>query len=93
MKIKHGYVLREIASQHIAIPTGSRVNDLHGMIALNETGAFLWRLLEEEQSIDSLTASLLENYDTSYDQAQKSVKAFLAKLSEDDLLDTYEDKV
>ena len=54
MKIKSGFIVRKIADQHMAVPVGERSQELHGMIGLNETGAFLWELLEEDQTEESL---------------------------------------
>lgn len=87
MKIKDGYVVRDIANQKIAVPVGSRVNDLHGMIALNETGCFLWKLLETDQTVSSLTTALVENYNTYYDEANSAVIDFLDELKRENLLE------
>ena len=76
MKIKNGFVLREIAGQYMAVPVGERVNDLHGMIALNETGAFIWKLLENEKTEEDLAKALTEDYDVSYEDALDAVKEF-----------------
>ena len=76
MKIKTGYVIREIAGQYMAIPVGKRVNDLHGMIALNETGAFIWKLLDQEMSEEELTKAITEEYEVSFDDAMAAVKEF-----------------
>ena len=43
MKIKSGFIVRKIANQYMAVPVGERSQELHGMIGLNETGAFLWK--------------------------------------------------
>ncbi len=76
MKIKKGFVLREIAGQYMAVPVGERVNDLHGMIALNETGAFIWKLLENDKTEEELAEALTEDYDVSFEEALGAVKEF-----------------
>ena len=76
MKIKSGFVIREIAGQYMAVPVGERVNDLHGMIALNETGAFIWKLLENEKTDEALARALTEEYEVSYEEALEAVKEF-----------------
>ena len=47
MKLKDGFILREVAGEHVVIPTGDAL-DLNMMITLNETGCTLWKRLEEE---------------------------------------------
>ena len=86
MKIKSGFVIREIAGQYIAVPVGERVNDLHGMIALNETGAFIWKLLENEKTEEDLARALTEEYEVSYEEALEAVREFRELLSSDSLL-------
>ena len=87
MKIKDGFVLREIAGQSMAVPVGKRVNDLHGMIALNETGAFLWKALISETDTDSLVQLLESEYEVSTEKAVKSVNNFIMLLKEENLLE------
>ena len=86
MKIKSGFVIREIAGQYMAVPVGERVNDLHGMIALNETGAFIWKLLEDEKTEEDLAGALTEEYEVSYEKALEAVREFRELLSSDSLL-------
>ena len=40
MKLKEGFLLRNIAGQTVVLPAGADL-DLNMMITLNETGAFL----------------------------------------------------
>lgn len=88
MKIQDGYVLREIAGQFMAIPIGSRVKDLHGLIALNETGAFLWKLLSSKDcDIYYLTNSLTSEYDVTDSDAQTAVTGFIEMLNQEKLLE------
>ena len=42
MKIKEGFILREVAGNYIVVAVGSAVKQFNGVITLNETGAFLW---------------------------------------------------
>ena len=86
MRIKSGFVIREIAGQYMAVPVGERVNDLHGMIALNETGAFIWKLLENEKTEEDLARALTEEYEVSYEEALEAVREFRELLSSDSLL-------
>ena len=46
MKIKSTYQLREVAGEFMVVSTGDDENAFNGVIMLNGTGAFLWKLLE-----------------------------------------------
>ena len=86
MKLKDGFVLREIAGNFFVVPVGSRTVDFSAMISLNETGAFLWKQLETEQTADSLLQALLDEYDVTAEVAQADVDRFIASLQEAELL-------
>ena len=79
MKLKEGFVIREIAGQTVAVPTTGDL-DLDVMITLNGTGAFLWQQLQNETSEEQLTAALLAEYNVDEATARKSVAAFVEKL-------------
>ena len=63
MKMKDGFVLRKIADQYMAVPIGARAKELHGMIGLNETGAFIWERLSGGLSLESIVQALCETYE------------------------------
>lgn len=86
MKLKDGFVLRQVAGEYVAIPSGDEV-DLNKMITLNETGAFLWERLGTETTQDALAEALLAEYEVDRDTAVRCVEDFTAKLEEYGFLD------
>lgn len=84
--LKDGYVLRKVADQYIALPAGDNL-DLNMMITLNDTGAFLWKRLEDSIVEADLVDALLEEYEVDRPSAQASVQRFIATLSENGFLD------
>ncbi len=87
MKIKEGFMLRTVAGQTIVVPVGSAAVSFNGMISLNESGAFLWSKLSEENDRDGLVKALLDEYDVKRELACCGVDMFLKKLREAKLLD------
>ncbi len=81
MRIKDGFLLRETAGKFIVLPLGGELN-LGSLITLNETGAFLWRLLENGASRGELLEALLEEYDVTNERAEKDLDALLAKMND-----------
>ncbi len=77
MHIVPGFILREVAGEIIAIPSGEAANSLSGLVALNSSGKFLFELLQTEQTVESLTDAMLETYDIDHDTAQADVQEFL----------------
>ena len=82
MKIKKGFVIRKVGGDSVVVPVGEMSKKFHGMINLNETGAFLWRILEKGSDEKGLLDALLSEYDVSEDIAAKDVKTFIDKLTE-----------
>lgn len=80
MKIKEGYMLRDVAGNHVVVPMGKEAVDFNGMISLNDTGAFLWKLMEEECTRDQLVEALLQEYDATKEQAEQGVDRFIRKV-------------
>lgn len=85
MKIKEGFLMREIAGQTVVLPTGSELN-LQMMITLNETATFLWEKLQEETDEAALVKALLSEYDVDEETATKCVTDFVKKLSDNGFL-------
>ena len=81
MKLKDGFLMRQVAGQTVVLPTGNLV-DLDMMITLNDTGKFLWEALNNETTEDALVEALLAEYDVDQERARSSVEAFVARLKE-----------
>jgi len=47
---------------------------------LNESGAFLWRLLQQERSKEDLVNCVLKEYDADIEQSEKAVDIFLTQI-------------
>ena len=84
MKIKEGFILREVAGDTIVMPGGDI--ELNGMITLNETGAFLWKLLETETTEEELARAIVKEYSVDEETAAAAVHNFVEKLKENEFL-------
>ena len=82
MKIKDGFLVREVAGTNIVVATGARMKEFSGIIKLNETGVFLWENLKAETDVQTLTAALTAEYDVTVEQAKKDVESFIATLKD-----------
>ena len=86
MKIKDGFILREVAGSFIVVAVGDRAKDFNGIINLNETGAFLWEKLSKGADENQLKEALLAEYDVDEATAAADIKNFVAKLEEAGLI-------
>lgn len=87
MKIKDGFIVNKVGSQHVVVPVGETSMGRHCMIRLNGTGAFLWSQLAAGADEDTLVRALLAEYAVDEKTAGADVAAFLEKLRASDLLD------
>ena len=82
MKLKENFVLREVADTWVVLPIAEATLDFNGMLTLNETGAVLWRALEQGGDAETLVAALTAEYDVAPEVATADAEEFLAKLVE-----------
>lgn len=86
MRIMEGFHLRSIAGEMIAVPTGPVATKLSGLAILNETGQFLFELLQSEQTEETLVQAMLDTYEIDRENAVADIQAFLSVLRENGLL-------
>lgn len=80
MRVDKEFVLREIAGDYIIIPTGKTVLEFNGLITVNEVGVSLWKMLQEEVTIEDLVQGILEEYDVEEEVAREDIQEFLDTL-------------
>ena len=87
MKIKDGFLLRQVGDNHVVVPVGIQTVDFRCIITLNEVGAFLWQKMAVDCTVADLVEALLAEYDVTADIATADVERFVASLREKNLLD------
>lgn len=87
MKIKQGFVMRDVAGQAVAIATGEASKSFHGMVKLNDTGAVIWNGIEKGLDEVEIAEQLAAGYDVEADQALKDVESFIARMRDAGLVE------
>lgn len=87
MKIKSDFILRKVADSYVVVPVGKLTLDFNGIINLNETGAFLFGLLQKGADREELIEKMLEEYDVSREKAASDIDIFIQKVKEADVLE------
>lgn len=82
MRIKDGFVMRDVAGQAVAVATGDASKSFHGMIKLNSTGSKIWRGIEAGDNEAAISGNLANEYGIDPEQALADVKAFIARMRE-----------
>lgn len=87
MKLKDGIVLGSIDGKDFAIATGELSNKIHGIINNNSTANFIFKLLQKEQTEDSIVETMLKKYDAEESVIRADVKEILAQLDKMGILE------
>ena len=79
MKIKKGFVLRQVCGENVIIGEGLGAINFGKLLALNEMAAWLWQqaVAMDNFTIDTLAQKLCDEYEVSVDEAKTDVAAIL----------------
>ena len=80
MIIKDGFIIRQVGGEHVVVPVGERSKEFHGMINMNQTGAFLWRFFSEEHTLEEAVDALCGEYRVDRERAETDVARFMEVL-------------
>lgn len=82
LKKKPGFTMRTICGENFLVAEGLENIDFTKLIALNETSAFLWLSIGEDETFtaDSLAGRLVEEYDVLPDVARADVETLVANM-------------
>ena len=89
MRIKKGFVLRDIVGKKAIFCVGIKAIDFRKIITLNESGEWVWQEAQAQGDFtaESLTARVCEEYDTTPEEAEAYVKEFLEQLDKEGVIE------
>lgn len=87
MKIKKGFVLRQVAGQSMVIAIGAASRKFHGMIKLNTTGAEIWNGIQQGQTEEQIAEKLCEKFEVSYEKAYEDTVGMIGKMRDAGVLE------
>lgn len=80
MRIKEGFLLRQVAGNCVVVPIGEEAVEFNGVITINETGKFIWELMSEGIEKEELLAKFMAEYNVSEEDAKEDIRAFIQTL-------------
>lgn len=79
MRIKQGFVMRDVAGQAVVIATGDASPETSmAWLKLNQTAAVVWHGVEEGLDVKAIAERLVAEYDVETGRALADVEALLA---------------
>jgi hypothetical protein len=73
-------VTRKTGSEYVLVPVTDNIADMNSVYTLNETGAFLWDLIDGENSIEDMIEALIREYDIGEETATNDVFEFINEM-------------
>lgn len=87
MRVKEGFIVKNVADTYAVVPVGDNLVDFGAMLTLNETGAFLWKCLENDITSEQLCEALMSEYNVDKATAQHDIAEFLNILDSHEILE------
>lgn len=87
MKIKKGFMLRNVGNKNVVVAIGAASLELNGLITLNDTGAFIWKMLQKGCEYNDILNAILKEFDTDEETAKQGIDAFLEEVKNAKLLE------
>jgi len=88
MRIKSGFIIREVAGSYLALATGELSKIYNGSLTLNASAKFLFDCMQQDTTKEEVVHKMLEYYDDLDEEtASNAVDKFVSKLKEENLLD------
>lgn len=87
MKLKYKFITNEVADKFVAVAVGDDMDEFKGFVKMNDVGAEIFALLENEISENDLVASMCEKHpDTAEAEVREAVTEFVSGLDKENLI-------
>lgn len=87
MRIKDGFVLRDVASSTMVIAVGERSKTFKGMIKMNKTAKDIWLYIEQGLDLDQIVFNMSKKYNESEDKIKEDVLNIISSLLKNDIIE------
>ena len=80
MKVREGFIVREVGDQPVVVAVGPASQFFNGMVRLNATSKFLFEQLQDDKTEDELVKAMTDKYYVDEETARKDVQSFVETL-------------
>lgn len=88
MKIREGFVKREVMGETVVVPTGDAGKEFKGMIRLNETARFIWDRIEEGKTPEETAKAISETYEVDIEKAKADVEKIVREMQAANIIES-----
>lgn len=87
MKIKDGYILKEVAGANIVIATGAQKMSFNGIMTFNSVGAEVFNMLDGTNTVEDIVQKIADDYGVEHSRVSEDVNKLIAKMKEHNLIE------
>lgn len=73
-------VTRKTGNEYVLVPVTNNIADMNSVYTINETGAFIWELIDGKKNVEELIDAVIDKYDADRETATKDVFTFVDKM-------------
>jgi methyltransferase-like protein len=74
-------VTRKTGNEYVLVPVTNNIADMTSVYTLNETGAFIWELIDGKKNVEDLIKAVIDKYDIDKETATRDVFSFIDNMS------------
>ncbi len=74
-------VTRKTGNEYVLVPVTNNIADMDSVYTLNETGAFIWELIDGKRSVEDIIGALTDEYDIDETTASRDILSFIENMS------------
>lgn len=74
-------VTRKTGTEYVLVPVANNIADMNSVYTLNETGAFIWDLIDGKKCVKDIIEAVISEYETDYETASADVNSFLDEMN------------
>lgn len=87
MKIKEGYILKEVAGANIVIATGAQKMEFNGIMTFNSVGAEVFNMLDGANTVEDIVQKIATDYGVEQGRVSEDVNKLIAKMKDHNLIE------
>lgn len=87
MKIKDGFIMKDVAGSKVVLPLGERQAEIRGIITFNDVGAEVFNMLDGTNSVEEIIEKIVKDYEAPYDTVKSDVEKLIEKMRENGLVE------
>ena len=80
MKIKDGFIMKNVAGSNVVLPLGERQEEVKGIITFNDVGADVFNMLDGTNSVEAIATKIAKDYDAPYEMVEADVNKLIEKM-------------